>query len=229
MKGIMKKSLVMLGMAGGFGAMGCSGGEHYRNLVDPCWMERYSGMARQGAITCFTPQVQNGTILDQTLWNHQFERGTDVLNPAGQDKLDQLVRRRPEPDPRIFLQTARDLAYNPEKPDEYAAARRDLDAKRASAIQKYLAAQTAGRPMNFDVLVHDPSNPGVPAIGVRNAILSQSAVYTGALGTTGGGAGQNALGTTGGGTSAGTPTYAAPGTPAGGGTGAGPAGPGTAP
>ena len=56
------------------------------------------GMGAAGrAITCFTPQVQNGRILDQTLWNYNFEPGTDKLNPSGLDKLDQIVRRRPSP------------------------------------------------------------------------------------------------------------------------------------
>jgi hypothetical protein len=68
----------------------------------------------------FTPQVHNGRILDQTIWNYHFESGSDKLTPGGMDKLDQLVRRRPEPDPRVFLATARDLIYNADKPDEYA-------------------------------------------------------------------------------------------------------------
>lgn len=187
MNGITKKTLAMLCVAGGLGSMGCTGGERYRNLVDPCSMERYSAVARQEVISSFTPQVQNGRILDQTIWNTYFESGTDKLNPAGLDKLDQIVRRRPEPDNRVFLATARDLAYNPEKAEDFPEARQELDAKRAVALQKYLMAQTAGRPMKFDILVHDPAESGIAGVSARNAILSQRSNYSGTLG--GGGAG----------------------------------------
>jgi hypothetical protein len=200
MNGFMKKNLAMLCLAGGLGSVGCAGGERYRNLVDPCEQQRYAAEARQAVITCFTPQVQNGQILDQTIWNYQFEPGTDKLNPMGLDKLDTLVRRRPEPDHRIFIATARDLTFNLDKPDEYAEARRELDDKRAAAIQKYLAVQTAGRPMKFDVLIHDPTEPGMSAVSARNIIMTNRMVYTGSLG---GGAGGAAFNTTGGATTGG--------------------------
>ena len=74
-------------------------------------------------VATFQPQVENGHILDQTLWNTHFEYGTDKLNGAGMDKLDQLARRRPPPDPLLFLQTARDIGYDAEKPGDYAAKR----------------------------------------------------------------------------------------------------------
>ena len=184
MKGFTKAALAM---AGAIGLVGCAGGERYRNLVDPCSMQRYGAESRQEYITCFTPQVQNGRILDQTIWNYNFEPGTDKLNPSGYDKLDQIVRRRPEPDNRIFIQTARDIAYNPAQ-DGFADARRELDASRGAAIEKYLAAQTAGRPMQFALLVHDPADPGIAAASAAIAMRSQRANYTGVL-TGAGGAG----------------------------------------
>jgi hypothetical protein len=187
MKGFTKTALAM---AGAIGLVGCAGGEHYRNLVDPCSMERYSAEARQEYITAFTPQVQNGRILDQTIWNYNFEPGTDKLNPSGLDKLDQIVRRRPEPDNRIFVQTARDISYNPAQ-DGYADARRELDAKRGAAIEKYLAAQTAGRPMEFALLVHDPADPGMAAVSASRAVGSQRVNYTGVMA---GGAGGGVVG-----------------------------------
>ncbi len=189
MKGFTKKALAMMFMAGTIGSVGCASGERYRNLVDPCSMERYSAEARQELISCFTPQVQNGRILDQTIWNFNFEPGTDKLNPSGLDKLDQIVRRRPEPDNRVFIQTARDLVYNPAQPDAYADARRDLDARRGAAIEKYLAAQTAGRPMQFALLVHDPADPGISGVSDAKAVGSQRVNYTGVLGIAGGGGG----------------------------------------
>ena len=196
MKGFIKTGLAIACMAG---SVGCMGGERYRNLVDPCQMERYATQARQEVITSFAPQVQNGRILDQTMWNHYFETGTDKLNPSGLSKLDQIVRRRPEPDPRVFIATARDLDYNADTADDYADGRRELDSKRAAAIQKYLAIQTAGRPMAFDMLVHDPAEPGIPGISARAAWASQVSNYSGQLGTTGGGAAQNSLSGGGGG------------------------------
>ena len=81
------------------------------------------------------------------------------------DKLDQLARRRPHPDTRLFLQTARDIAYDAEKPDDYAAKRNDLDTKRITAIQKYLTATLTGRPATFDIQVHDPAYPGIDGAG----------------------------------------------------------------
>jgi len=216
MNGFMKRALAMMCVTG---AIGCTGGERYRNLVDPCQMERYSSVARQEVISGFTPQVQNGRILDQTMWNWYFEAGTDKLNPSGYDKLDQIVRRRPMPDSRIFLATARDLTYNSEKAAEFPDARRELDNKRGNAIQKYLMAQTAGRPMIFDVLVHDPSETGISGVSARGAILGQRSNYSGSLlGASGDGAAQG-----GGGVGGGAPQGVGGGAPqgSGGGTGAG--------
>src|SRR5207302_268943 len=95
------------------------------------------------------------------------ENGTDRLNGAGMDKLDQLARRRPHPDPRVFIQTARDIGYDGAKPEEYAAKRQELDTKRVAAVQKYLAASLTGRPANFDVQVHDPAYPGIDGAAPR--------------------------------------------------------------
>lgn len=191
MKGFMKTTLAIVGMAGGISSIGCNGGEHYRNAVDPCRQERYAAAARQEVITSFTPQVHNGRILDQTIWNYHFDAGSDKLNPSGMDKLDQIVRRRPEPDPRVFIATARDVpAFNGEKPDDYAQNRQKLDSDRAKAIENYLSAQTKGRPMTFDVLIHDPADPGISAVSARNAILGHRSNYSGALSSGGGGGAQ---------------------------------------
>jgi hypothetical protein len=188
MKGFMKSALAAACAAGWLSAVGChGGGDKTFSCIDHCQHERYTAAARQEVITAFTPQVQNGRILDQTIWNEAFEPGTDKLTPLGWDKLDQLVRRRPQPDPRIFLATARDLSYNPAKSDDFADSRRDLDAKRSATIQKYLAAQTAGRPVPFEVLVHDPSPNGLGGNAARGESLSLQSAYTGRLGSGGGG------------------------------------------
>jgi hypothetical protein len=154
-------------LAGGAAlAAGChSDGEHHHG--DPCWPDRYSNEARASLVANFQPQVENGHVLDQTVWNTHFEFGTDKLNGAGMDKLDQLARRRPHPDQRLFLQTARDVVYDAGKPEEYAGRRQDLDTKRVAAVQRYLQATLTGRQVSFDVQIHDPSVPGIEGAAPR--------------------------------------------------------------
>jgi hypothetical protein len=155
----LKRTLAAVGIASPLLA-GCS---NYRDWVDPCWPERYNHTARREVVEAFAPQVQNGHILDQTVWNYMFEAGTDELNAFGRQKLDFFVRQRPAPDPNIYLQTAHDVSYNAAEPERFGEARRDLDLKRVAQVQKYLASQMVGRPMSFDVSIHDPYPVGVHA------------------------------------------------------------------
>jgi hypothetical protein len=178
MKGLVTKALAGAALAGGLSAGGC---EHYQKCVDPCWPDRYNNSAQRETISAFAPQVQNGHILDQTIFNYQFESGTDRLTEAGKDQLDILIRRRPVPDPRIFLAEARDVGYEPGNPDALDAARKDLDNRRSVAIQKYLGAQTAGRPMQFEVVVHDPMPVGEHADPANRAIRLNHNSSTGTL------------------------------------------------
>jgi hypothetical protein len=181
MKRIVTKALTAASLSG---VLAASGGclEHYRNVVDPCYPDRYECTARLEVLGAFGPQVQNGHVLDQTLWNYQFDEGSDKLNAQGYDRLDYLVRRRPAPDTHIFLATARDLKFDPTNPDAYTDARRDLDSRRIIAIQRYLAAQTAGRPMEFEVVVHDPQEVGQSAVSVYQSIGFYRASARGTLG-----------------------------------------------
>jgi hypothetical protein len=158
-------------------AVGCV---PYRNMVDTCWPQRYNYTARREVVEGFAPQVQNGHVLDQTVWNYDFEKGSDQLNAMGMAKLDYMVRRRPAPDSCIFLATARDLIYDPTNAEAYGNGRRELDGKRAIAIQKYLAQQMVGRPMPFDVLIHDPFEVGLPA---EEAAVASRAHQNSAIGT----------------------------------------------
>ena len=58
----------------------------------------------------FAAQVNNGQVLNQTVWNWYFETGTDKLTPAGRTKLDSIAQTRPQPDGReLYLQAARDV------------------------------------------------------------------------------------------------------------------------
>lgn len=176
--------------------------------IDPCYPERYVYTSRAEVNGAFAPQVQNGHILDQTVWNYHFEAGKDELNNGGRDHLDGLIRRRPRPDSRIYLATARDIGYNANNPDRTVDSRRELDEKRANAIVKYVNAQTAGRPMQFEVVVHDPMETGQHAATVNRAVLLNQNSSTGSssVGTSastagqgqGGGGGQSNQGQSGG-------------------------------
>src|SRR5258708_5901491 len=110
MNGVIRNVVLALCSAGGLAAaQGCY---HYRDVVDPCYPQRYENAARQEVNGAFAPQVNNGHVLDQTVWTYYFEAGTDRLTPGGQEHLAYLARRRPYPDPVIYLQTAQDVTWD---------------------------------------------------------------------------------------------------------------------
>src|SRR5713101_895306 len=119
MKGFIAKTLCGAGLLAG--AFGCTwwGVESYSDLVDPCYPHRYNMAARQEVIGAVSPEMSNGHVLDQTVWNSHFEAGSDKLTPGGRIKLDQLARRRPAPDPIVYVQTAQDIAYDPGNADKF--------------------------------------------------------------------------------------------------------------
>jgi hypothetical protein len=168
MNGFISRTLVAMGLGGAIVASG--GCAAYRDCVDPCGWQRYAFMARQETQACFDPQVGNGHVLDQTVWNYHFDAGTDQLTPAGMLHLAYIARRRPSPDPMVWLQTAQDVAYDPAAPEKFSQARGDLDQKRIVAVKKYLTAQTAGRPVPFEVNVHDPAEVGTNARLIERAL-----------------------------------------------------------
>jgi hypothetical protein len=183
MKGFITTALTAVCLGGGLTAAHAG---YLADLYDCCWLERYTYMADQEVHAAFGPQAYNGHVLDQTIWNWQFEAGRDVLTPAGMEHLAYLARRRPCPDPKIYLQTAQDIEYDPATPDKFVEARSDLDRKRIVAIEKYLTAQTAGRPVAFVVSVHDPAVPGMSAVPMNIAILQMYTGYRGNLPVTAG-------------------------------------------
>ncbi len=169
MKGLIRKAAAVVCCAAGVGGLGCV--DSYHDLVDPCYPARYNAEARRETTAAYAPQIANGHVLDQTVWNYDFETGTDRLTGGGMEHLEYIARRRPEPDSVVYLQTAQlsvnantdaDVVYDPAKPDEAAEKRQELDAKRVVAVQKFLNDQTAGRRGDFQVLVHDPSGVGAP-------------------------------------------------------------------
>lgn len=194
MKGFMTKLLAAAGMLSALALS--SGCDCYRNIVDPCYPERYEHASRHELNATMAPQVSNGHVLDQTVWNNQFEPGTERLTAGGLEHLAYLARRRPYPDTTIYLQTAQDLPYNAASPEKLAEARAALDAKRIQAIQNFLTAQTAGRHESFEVVIHDPADVSIAAAPVAVSIQKLYAGSQGVLPTT---AGAGASSTSGGG------------------------------
>lgn len=171
-------------------------GDRWRNAVDPCYPERYNHAARQAVIAPFAQQVHNGHVLNQTIYTYYFESGTDKLTSAGMEKLDSLARTRPSPDPKIYLQTARDFPAGTDA-EKLPQLRSDLDNKRADAIRKYLAAQPAFAPIAYEIYVHDTVTPGIYSEFAGSAYRGSAQGYVGGIT---GGAGGNAAATGGGAT-----------------------------
>lgn len=160
MKGFIGKVVAVLGSVATVAGM--SGCEHLRDLYDPCYPERYWYASRQNVHAGIAPQVRNGHILDQTVWNYHFECGTDRLTCGGMEQLDHIARRRPHPDTCVFMETAHDLCYDQCKPDEYVHARSCLDSKRVTAVKQYLTtACAAGTGTEFEVYIHNPPDVSI--------------------------------------------------------------------
>jgi hypothetical protein len=196
MKGLIAQALCGAGLLAG---VGCYGIDSYSDLVDPCYPHRYNQTARQEVIAAVTPQMSNGHVLDQTLWNSAFEAGSDKLTAGGFAKLGQLARRRPAPDPVVYVQTAQDIPYDRDAPDKFTQARKELDQKRADAVQKYLLAYAGPRGLSFQVLVHDPSEVGISAVPAMQTIQRSNAGAVGVLPAGAGASTSGGAGATGGG------------------------------
>jgi hypothetical protein len=135
---------------------GCFG---YRDVVDPYYPKRYNVDARNSVRASLAPQVSNGNVLDQTVWDFHFETGKPELNAMGKDHLKRLARRRPAAQEVIFLQVA-------QNPDENAN-NKELNKARSENIKTYMTkiSQDKVHP-EFQVVLHDPaevSGSGVEA------------------------------------------------------------------
>jgi hypothetical protein len=178
MKGLIARTasaatLACLGLAS---AGGCYG---YKDCVDPCYPERYWFSSRQLVREHFAPQVTNGHVLDQTVWNYHFEPGRAELTNGGLDHLSYLARRRPCPDSTIFLQVAQDIVYDPAAPEKFVEERNKLDAERIQSVQNYLQAQTAGRDVVFNVVRHDPPDVTISAVPIGVSVRQIQATSQG--------------------------------------------------
>ncbi len=176
MNGFIKATAAGLCLGAGLTAMvGCT---HYREIVDPCWPQRYDAEARLTTRELFGAQAHNGHVLDQTVWNYHFETDpktggpSDKLNAAGMEHLRYVARRQPAPDPSLYLQTALDVPAGTMAPDKVAQARTELDTKRMAAVQKFMASVMTGRShaCTFDVAVLDVAEPGIAAIPIAGTL-----------------------------------------------------------
>lgn len=180
MKGFIAKTVATICLAGS-GVMGIAGCYTYHDIVDPCYPQRYEYEARASVRNTVSPQVANGHILDQTVWNYHFESGTARLTAGGREHLVYLSRRRPCPDPTVYLQVAHDIAYDPANSEKFAEARNSLDAKRMQVVLDFLNAQTAGRNVTFDVVRHDPGDVSLSAASMNESIRKSQAAAQGIL------------------------------------------------
>ena len=85
MKGFIKQTVAGCLSASLVSLVGCS---CYRDLVDPCWPQRYNMQASASINEMHGAQADKGHILDQTVWNWYFVTDpktgvSDVLNGAG--------------------------------------------------------------------------------------------------------------------------------------------------
>jgi hypothetical protein len=222
MKGLINKAVAALCCATAVGGIGCY---EYRDFVDPCYPARYNYMAREEVNVGMAPQVQNGHVLDQTIWNYYFEPNSDKLTPGGLERLAYLARRRPCPDTVLYLQTAQDVVFDQTIPEKMVETRQTLDGRRIAAVQGYLTAQTAGRPVQFQIYVHDPAEVDLSSVPNNYSITQMYFRFRGGLLTGGGGSNvQGGGGAAGGGGGGGGGTggaNVAGGNPGGAGTGTG--------
>jgi hypothetical protein len=198
MKGFINKVVALVCCGAASASIGCLPDR----WIDPCWPMRYDYMAWQSVNASMAPQVQNGHVLEQTVWNYYFLPGTDELTAGGLERLAYLARRRPCPDGVLYLQTAQDVVYDRNVPEKMVSDRQTLDGNRIAAVQAYLTAQTAGRPAPFQVVVHDPAEPSMAGTAANNIISQNYYRYMGGNFTAGGmgmgGVGMGSLGMGGG-------------------------------
>ncbi len=172
MNGFIPRTAVGLGLS----LLVLAGCACYRDIVDPCWPQRYNALAAQSVNDADNAQAYNGHVLDQTVWNYDFERDprtgapTDRLTPGGMERLKYISRHRPIADCHIYLATAQDLPGLAELPPEVVVQNRaELNSRRIVSIQKFLAAQTNGH-ANYTVEVHDPAEVGLAAMGMIGSL-----------------------------------------------------------
>jgi hypothetical protein len=148
---------------------GCFG---YRDVVDPYYPKRYNVDARNSVRTALAPQVSNGNVLDQTVWDFHFESGKPELNAMGKDHLKRLARRRPVAQEVIFLQVA-------QNPDEIAN-NKELNKTRSENIKAYMTKISEDKVHpEFQVVLHDPAEVSGSGIEAARIIGGKQSGVTG--------------------------------------------------
>jgi hypothetical protein len=188
MNGFIKRTMTGAYLGGLVALAGCCGVDKKLpcDCYDNCWPNRYNYQAAMSVNAAFGAQVFNGHILDQTIWTYMFKTSpegaaTAELTPDGLQHLSYLTRRRPCPDPHVWLQTAQDVVYDPEHPEKLAADRAKLDTDRREAILRYLNAETAARQVAWTVDVHDAPTPGYFSTPYGIAVQKHYNNFQGAL------------------------------------------------
>ena len=154
---------------------GCA---EYRELVDPCWPQRYNYEARHSVHEAFNAQAANGHALDQTIWNQHFEPGTDKLTKVGEEHLKYIARRRPAPDAHVMVQVAYDAKGNAKA----------LNDRRVEVVQDFLSQLAVHEhclpngccaqhvPVMFEVTLCDAAEPGLPRRSAPNTYVTPTRV-----------------------------------------------------
>ena len=175
---------------------GCFG---YRDVVDPYYPKRYNVDARNSVRTALAPQVSNGNVLDQTVWDFHFESGNPELNAMGKDNLKMLARRRPVAQEVIFLQVA-------QNPDENVN-NKELNKARSENIKTYITKMSQDKVHpEFQVVLHDPAEVSGSGIEAARIIGGKQSGVTGVFtnGQSGSSSGGSNTGSSGGSGSSGS-------------------------
>ena len=166
MKGFIKQTATGICFSAGlFTIMGCY---HYREIVDPCWPERYNAIAAHSVRDMQIAQADKGHILNQTLWNEDFDG--DKIKPSGIARLKWIAGREPTPVlMKVYLQNA-DVPLDADTAKYIREQERANDGRR-KAMQAFLSTQTAARNGTvYQIDVHDYVQPSYPANWTQNAL-----------------------------------------------------------
>lgn len=185
--------------AGAALTVGCAGPglqESFQNVNNNNgWPERNGVFARQAVLHPFEVQQNNATFVNDVILNTSFDSGSDKLNGVGKEKLDQLVRRMPAPNPVVVVQTSNDVVYDEKAPEKTVMARTELDQKRANAVLAYLNARPS-RGVSYSVQFLDMGDPSINSAGPASAVRGLARQYQ--SGITGSISGGNPVGAGGG-------------------------------
>lgn len=159
MNGFIKKTAAAL--FSGAALLTLIGCQHYRDVVDSCWPERYNDLARKSVKHMHNAQSDKGHLLDHTLWTGDFD-GND-LKPSGKAKLKYIANREPVAVVmKVWLQNA---------DDEAPAKRANVNADRKMTITAFLDTQKSeGRTSLYEIEVHNYTQPTHPSDWTNKAL-----------------------------------------------------------